>query len=241
MDNNRNLEYPAIKTVSVVDSVKDWIIDQLIKGNLRPGSKLPTEAELCSNLGASRNSVREAIKQLEAYGVVYIKRAEGTFVTDRFDPKMLSPVLYSIILQNNRWEDFVDLRRAIDIGTLYVLIGRHPAYEELAPLRQALSALESAVSAEVLNVQQITEADCAFHNVIIGLTNNPQLVTLSEYINRITVPSRENTTESVIANGEIDSYVHLHRQLYTIIERGDKAGIEQAVLDHYIFWEKNRA
>ena len=73
MDNNNSLEYMQIKNTSVVDAVKDWVIDQLIKGNLRPGSKLPTETELRENLGASRNSVREAIKQLEAYGVVYIE------------------------------------------------------------------------------------------------------------------------------------------------------------------------
>ena len=118
--NNKNdsLEYPTIKNSSVVDAVKDWIFFFFFKGNLKPGGKLPTEAVLCANLGASRNSVREAIKQLEAYGLVYIKRADGTFVTDRYEPKMLSPVLYSIILQNNSWQDFVDLRRAIDIGTL---------------------------------------------------------------------------------------------------------------------------
>ena len=40
---NNTLEYPTIRNISVVDAVKDWIIDQLIKGNLKPGSKLPTE------------------------------------------------------------------------------------------------------------------------------------------------------------------------------------------------------
>lgn len=237
MDNNSTLEYTTIKNTSVVDSVKDWIIDQLIKGNLVPGSKLPTEAELCANMGASRNSVREAIKQLEAYGVVYIKRAEGTFVTDSFDPKMLSPILYSLILQNNRWEDFVDLRRAIDIGTLYVLIEKKPGEAQLAKLRESLAILEATVSCRELDVEKITQADCDFHNVIISLTQNPQLKTLSEYINRITVPSREKTTETVIASGEIESYIRLHRQLYRIIENADKAGIEKAVLDHYVFWE----
>ena len=78
MDSNE-LEFPVIRNTSVVDSVKDWITDQMIKGNLRPGSKLPTEAELSQRLGVGRNSVREAIKQMEAYGVLYIKRAEGTF------------------------------------------------------------------------------------------------------------------------------------------------------------------
>ena len=237
MNETPELNYSALRSVSVVDAVKDWILDQLIEGNLRPGSKLPTEAELCANLGASRNSVREAIKQLEAYGVVYIKRAEGTFVTDHYEPKMLSPVLYSIILQNSRWEDFVELRRAIEIGTLYSLISHAPTEEELQPLRKALEDLESAVGDGTEDVQRITEADCDFHNVIISLTGNPQLITLSACI---TVPSREKTTEQVLASGQIDSYVRLHRQLYTIIASGDKAGIEKAVVDHYVFWEQCR-
>ncbi|MEA5152728.1 MAG: GntR family transcriptional regulator [Oscillospiraceae bacterium] len=237
-NNNSSLEYTTIKNSSVVDSVKDWIIDQLIKGNLRPGSKLPTEAELCANMGASRNSVREAIKQLEAYGVIYIKRAEGTFVTDSYEPRMLSPILYSLILQNNHWSDFVDLRRAIDIGTLYVLMAKHPDGEQLEKLRCALHALEETVSCDKLDVVRITEADCNFHNVVITLANNPQLKTLSEFINRITVPSREKTTETVIASGEIVSYIRLHRQMYSVIEQGDKSGIERAVLDHYVFWER---
>jgi len=236
--NNSSLEYPVIKNASVVDTVKDWIIDQLIKGNLVPGSKLPTETELCANLGASRNSVREAIKQLEAYGVVYIKRAEGTFVTESFEPKMLSPILYSLILQNSCWENFVELRRAIDIGTLYVLMGKELSREAEKRLADAIDMLEKTLSAKKPNVQSITEADCNFHNVIISLTENPQLITLSKYINQITVPSREKTTENVIASGQILSYLDLHRQLSDIIMRGDKGSIEKTVLDHYVFWEK---
>lgn len=235
---NNSVNYITIRNPSVVDSVKDWIIDQMIRGVLRPGSKLPTESELCENLKASRNSVREAIKQLEAYGVVYIKRAEGTFVSESFEPKMLSPVLYSLILSSSNWEDFVDLRRAIDIGTLFVLLGKKLTKEDLNCLRQALAELDSTVQSQDLSVVRITEADCNFHNVIIELANNMQLKTMYNYINRITVPSREKTTEMVIKNGEIESYMHLHHQLYDLIENGDKTKIEQTVLDHYVFWEK---
>ena len=238
MDNNNSLEYTQIKNTSVVDAVKDWVIDQLIKGNLRPGSKLPTETELRENLGASRNSVREAIKQLEAYGVVYIKRAEGTFVSDSYDPKMLSPVMYSIILQNNSWEDFVDLRRAIDIGTLYVIMNKAITDKQLDRLQEAIARLEETVNSSELDVVKITKADCDFHNEIIRMTGNPQLTTLSVFVNRITVPSREKTTGKVIESGQIESYVRLHRQLYNIIAERDRNGIEKAVMDHYYFWER---
>ena len=238
MDNNNSLEYTQIKNTSVVDAVKDWVIDQLIKGNLRPGSKLPTETELRENLGASRNSVREAIKQLEAYGVVYIKRAEGTFVSDSYDPNMPPPVMYSIILQNNSWEDFVDLRRAIDIGTLYVIMNKAITDKQLDRLQEAIARLEETVNSSELDVVKITKADCDFHNEIIRMTGNPQLTTLSVFVNRITVPSREKTTGKVIESGQIESYVRLHRQLYNIIAERDRNSIEKAVMDHYYFWER---
>ena len=45
----------------------------------------------------SRNSVREAIKVLEAMGVLIIKRPEGTFVAEGFSDKMLDPMVYGLI------------------------------------------------------------------------------------------------------------------------------------------------
>ena len=70
---------------SVVDQVLDGIISQIIGGTLRPGDKLPTEMELCKQFGAGRNSVREAVKKLQAYGILYIKLAEGTFVSESYN------------------------------------------------------------------------------------------------------------------------------------------------------------
>ena len=90
-----SMEHPekqknAVK--SVVDQVMDGIISQIIDGTLHPGDKLPTEMELCKQFGAGRNSVREAVKKLQAYGILYIKRADGTFVSENYNQKMLDPM-----------------------------------------------------------------------------------------------------------------------------------------------------
>ena len=74
----------SLQNKSVVENIIDKIISAIIAGELAPGDQLPTEIELCRDLGVGRNSVREAIKKLEAYGVVYIKRAEGTFVSETY-------------------------------------------------------------------------------------------------------------------------------------------------------------
>ena len=60
---------------SVVNKIVDNITNAIINGELNPGDKIPTEAELSESMGAGRNSVREAIKVLGGIiGVVHIKR-----------------------------------------------------------------------------------------------------------------------------------------------------------------------
>jgi GntR family transcriptional regulator len=55
-------------------------------GNLRPGQQLRTELELREDYGASRNTVRDAIKWLIALGLVETRPGQGTFVVEKIDP-----------------------------------------------------------------------------------------------------------------------------------------------------------
>ena len=77
--NEKHLTTP-IKSESLVQTVINRITDAIISGELKPGDKLPTEVELMATLQVSRNTVREAIRTLIAYGVVEIRRPEGTFL-----------------------------------------------------------------------------------------------------------------------------------------------------------------
>src|SRR5574339_565823 len=52
----------------------------ITEGVYRPGSQLPTEAELCAMLGVSRTVVREALRMLEDDGLVARRHGVGTFV-----------------------------------------------------------------------------------------------------------------------------------------------------------------
>ena len=58
---------------SVVDQIITRITDAIISGELQPGQKIPTENSLSEAMNVGRNSVREAIKVLEAMGVLNIR------------------------------------------------------------------------------------------------------------------------------------------------------------------------
>ena len=114
--------FKEIGSKSVVEKIVDNIVNAIIEGELKPGDKIPTETQLCETMNVGRNSVREAIKILVAYGVLIIKRAEGTFVSKGYNNKMLYPVLYGIILQENAANQVIELRKILDDGVLHLVI-----------------------------------------------------------------------------------------------------------------------
>ena len=59
---------------------------QIESGELKPGQQLRTELELREHYGASRNTVRDAIKWLTNLGLVETKPGQGTFVVQKIDP-----------------------------------------------------------------------------------------------------------------------------------------------------------
>lgn len=75
---------PTNKKQSAVDIVINRIVDDVLTGRYKPGDKLPTEMQLAEMMSMSKNTVREAIKILVAYGAVEIRRPEGTFITHSF-------------------------------------------------------------------------------------------------------------------------------------------------------------
>jgi GntR family transcriptional regulator len=60
--------------------------EQIESGKLKPGQQLRTELELREHYGASRNTVRDAIKWLTTLGLVETRPGSGTFVVQKIDP-----------------------------------------------------------------------------------------------------------------------------------------------------------
>ena len=64
------------------EQVRDDIMGYIISHGLTPGDVIPTEAQLVAITGASRSSVREALKVMETMGIVTIRRGHGTFFAE---------------------------------------------------------------------------------------------------------------------------------------------------------------
>src|ERR1700721_1122840 len=62
--------------------IEEALAKSIREGDLRPGSRLPTEDDLTSRYSVSRTTVRTAIQSLIGRGFVQIRRGKGTFVTE---------------------------------------------------------------------------------------------------------------------------------------------------------------
>lgn len=66
--------------------IADDLRRQIASGTLAAGAQLPTEIDLRTRYGASRNTVRDAVKWLTNLGLVETKPGHGTFVVEEIDP-----------------------------------------------------------------------------------------------------------------------------------------------------------
>src|SRR5579871_6879584 len=71
-----------VKRKSLVDTVVERIRTVIVEGQLRPGDRLPTEAELVKQLEVSRTVLREAVGRLEMLGLISVRGPRGMFVSE---------------------------------------------------------------------------------------------------------------------------------------------------------------
>jgi GntR family transcriptional regulator len=69
------------KRPSVVDQVREGLLDDLVTGKLEPGAKLPNENELADRFAVSRATIREAVLGLMDAGYLARRHGSGTYVT----------------------------------------------------------------------------------------------------------------------------------------------------------------
>ena len=116
----------------------------ILGGMFRPGSQLPTEAELCEVLGVSRTVVREALRVLEDDGLVTRRHGVGTFVRDR-------PILKNLNLNFGTTEMIESA--GMTPGNNHLAIRSESADEEIA------EQLRIAPGTAVVTVERVRTAD----------------------------------------------------------------------------------
>jgi GntR family transcriptional repressor for pyruvate dehydrogenase complex len=150
------------------DEVAVSIIGAIESGQLQPGDRLPTEAELASRFGVARTVVREAISLLRYDGMVDSRRGVGAFVTDATQRSSfrISPACFE---KRKQIVQLLELRTGVQAGASALAAASRTAeqMDEISRIFERMSAadargpaeaLEERVDTELLLYRRLTEA-----------------------------------------------------------------------------------
>ncbi len=222
-----------IDNTSVVQQVIDRLTYAMIYKELRPGDKLPTEMELAASFGVGRNSIREAIKILVSFGVLEIRRPEGTFVASGFSDKMINPLLYGIILdQSDSIDSLKELREWVDLGILELAMEK-AAPEDIFQLEEQLQRLLKAIDGD--DVEKVFRADDDFHEAISTAAHNSLLGQIAKLVRTLTSEMRMSTIRNMLMSGKNDELKKAHENLFNIVERKNDDSARKLLVEGYFY------
>ncbi len=156
--------------LQVAEQIREAILD----GSLAAGKPLATERELCRQFGVSRTTVREALRALQAQGLVAgggsTSTVRTTVATGPTSAPLRDALRHLVQLQRVSLADLVELRCALEGAALSRAAGDgDPA--RLAEARQALDEM----AAPGISAEDFDAADVRFHVALVAASGNEAL------------------------------------------------------------------
>lgn len=217
----------SIERSSVAFQILERIKAALIRGELQPGDYLPSETELTQSLGVGKSSVREAIKMLQAIGIVEVRRGQGTIIRREPGDPLVDPMAFGMILARGMTRDVLEFRRIFEPAyTLQAMANATP--EDHARIQQAIADMETAIA----HSEQTFRHDVAFHRAILHATHNPMTIRVGETLLQLIEAALETSMQT-----QPEVALKDHKKIYAAFEAGDAQGVNNAIEVSAKSWE----
>lgn len=188
------------------------------------GEKLPSEKDLCEQFSVSRVTIRSAIQQLEAVGLVQTHQGGRTVVV-RTEVKgavaSLNP-LKAAFLQSDIIK-VLEYRMVVEKGTIGLAV-QHLTDEDLV----ALEEIFNSMIVHHDDIEKFSKADYLFHRKIAESSKNPILIQANQSIEEVL----STTMHSIVSILGCAIGIRYHRLLLANMRKRDKASCEQLMEEH---------
>lgn len=214
-----------MRRANLHDHIVDALGMRIIRGDFGEGAVLPNEMTLASELGVSRNALREAVKVLVSKGLVEVRQKTGTKILPREDWNLLDKEVLSWVTQSghalHHAMGLVEFRLIFEPKASYLAAIRATGVE-LEAILSACDDLEACIGRPL---DEMSEIDLRFHRAILRASHNDVLMHLGSLVASLmkiqVVTTSQNQAELVVG-------VQQHRDLATAIVKGDAIAAERA-------------
>jgi DNA-binding GntR family transcriptional regulator len=200
----------ALSRSVLADQVKDRILEGILSGHHPPDSRI-VETRIARELGTSQAPVREALRGLEALGVVEITPFRGA--------RVRRPSRREII-------EAYAVRSTLEVLGARLAVPRMTD-DDLAELAGYLQAMQTAAGTG--DGRAVAEADASFHGRIVELADNGTL----EKVWRSLEPFSRTYITLVVPGADPQWSADLHAPILAALERRDVDGAAAALERHF--------
>jgi DNA-binding FadR family transcriptional regulator len=217
---------PVVRQVKLPVQVADQLQGMILAKHLRVGDRLPAERDLCEQFKVSRTVIREAIRILEAKGLLISLEGSGTYVRAIQSSDVIDSLGMYLATQNQEmpYTELMELRRVLETQ-IAALAAERASEEALAEL----SLLQQAFEASIGDWDSFAKLDLEFHMALARATGN----SLFELIlNPFMEPLYEGRRLASEIPGVAEEAIALHQQIMERVITGDSEGAAEAMLLH---------
>jgi DNA-binding FadR family transcriptional regulator len=191
----------------------------ILDGEYHYGERLPAERDLATRFSASRSTVREALRRLEAMQLVSRHVGSGTYVRHR-DQADVAEITSPL--------ELIEVRITIEpqMARLAVV---HASERDLEQLGLALRRVEACQG----DGERFSRADEDFHLALAESTGNPLLVWVYRYVNAVRAHRQwDARKDKILTAPRIAAYNQQHRELYEAIRARDAEAAGTILREH---------
>lgn len=206
-------DFEVIRSLSLVDQVRDQILRALVRGELKPGQRL-IENELAERMGVSRGPIREAARLLEQRGLLVFQPRRG-FVVRELEEKAI--------------DDLYEFRLCIESYAIGHL-ARHATPKDIVALRRRIDAMRPLAKRERLI--DLFEALLQFHGLLCELSRNRRIARAFE---DIAIEMRQILSIVGVGYDDPASIIALQVPIVDVIEQHDEAKALKHIREYIAF------
>ena len=214
-----------------VERVSQVIVDQvkllMREGQLTIGDRLPSERDLCQRFGVSRVTVREALRVLEANGLIAVRVGArgGAFVASPTKERLSEGLADLMTLSSLTPRDVTEARTVIELGILPFVVER-ATEEDIANLRRMVDEGHEALDRDAYTM----DMSAAFHVGIATSAHNPAIESLVQSFHGPMLLSLRQARDVAPAMGRKGT--EEHAALVDAIEKRDVGAAIQVMSTH---------
>ena len=202
-----NLRRPVLS-----ETVRKHIKRYILEKKLKPGDSLPPEAQLATDLGVGRSSIREAMKSLQSLGIVRVQRGEGFFVRKwNLDP-VLETLSYGICFNPAAFKELMQIRVWLEAATIGEVVARISP-EDVAELEAIMREWESRFDSQ----ESFADLDERFHELLYRSLENDTFASLLHVFWR----AFETVNDELSGDADIRVEYRSHRAVFDAIKLRD--------------------